>query len=188
MFARIARGFSTPLGSFGYMSDNKLWGFAVIPLLLTLAIVVAMAFFVWVYLLGYISDKLAFDVLRDGGAFGTHIVSFSKNGDALTVTGAGGMAACAVDSVPRSQGPNHATPTRTTTPKPATQGHLDRAEGVCSVRTSASGHSLTASMSLPCSSLGPEVDWQLERFAAPPDQQPPSAHASGRRGLAKGPR
>lgn len=30
-------------------------------------------------------DKLAFDVLRDGGAFGTHIVSFSKNGDALTV-------------------------------------------------------------------------------------------------------
>lgn len=62
MFARIARGFSTPLGSFGYMSDNRLWGFAVIPLLLTLAIVVAMAFFVWVYLLGYISDKLAFDV------------------------------------------------------------------------------------------------------------------------------
>ncbi|AFM13371.1 EI24 domain-containing protein [Turneriella parva] len=62
MFARIARGFSAPLSSFGYMSDNKLWGFAVIPLLLTLAIVVAMAFFVWVYLLGYISDKLAFDV------------------------------------------------------------------------------------------------------------------------------
>ncbi len=30
-------------------------------------------------------DKLAFDVLRDGGEFGTHVVSFSKAGDALTV-------------------------------------------------------------------------------------------------------
>lgn len=30
-------------------------------------------------------DRLAFDVLRDGGEFGTHIVSFSKSGDALIV-------------------------------------------------------------------------------------------------------
>jgi hypothetical protein len=30
-------------------------------------------------------DKLEFDVLRDGGAFGTHIVTFSREGDSLTV-------------------------------------------------------------------------------------------------------
>lgn len=30
-------------------------------------------------------DVLVFDVLRDGGAFGTHQVSFQKTGDALTV-------------------------------------------------------------------------------------------------------
>lgn len=30
-------------------------------------------------------DRLAFDVMRDGGEFGTHVVSFSKTGDALTV-------------------------------------------------------------------------------------------------------
>lgn len=30
-------------------------------------------------------DVLVFDVLRDGGAFGTHKVSFQKTGDALTV-------------------------------------------------------------------------------------------------------
>lgn len=30
-------------------------------------------------------DKLAFDVLRDGGEFGTHILTFSRSGDSLTV-------------------------------------------------------------------------------------------------------
>lgn len=30
-------------------------------------------------------DKLEFDVLRDGGAFGTHIVKFSRAGETLTV-------------------------------------------------------------------------------------------------------
>ena len=30
-------------------------------------------------------DKLEFDVLRDGGEFGTHIVKFSREGDTLTV-------------------------------------------------------------------------------------------------------
>lgn len=62
MFARIIRGFSMPLGSFAYMTEKKLWGFAVIPLALTGVIVAAMGFFVWVYLLSYIGDKLAFDV------------------------------------------------------------------------------------------------------------------------------
>jgi len=30
-------------------------------------------------------EKLAFDVLRDGGALGTHVVSFARDGDTLTV-------------------------------------------------------------------------------------------------------
>jgi hypothetical protein len=30
-------------------------------------------------------EKLAFDVLRDGGALGTHVVSFAREGDTLTV-------------------------------------------------------------------------------------------------------
>lgn len=30
-------------------------------------------------------DKLAFDVLRDGGPLGTHVVSFARDGDTLTV-------------------------------------------------------------------------------------------------------
>lgn len=30
-------------------------------------------------------DRLAFDVLRDGGEFGTHIVTFARQGDTLTV-------------------------------------------------------------------------------------------------------
>lgn len=30
-------------------------------------------------------DKLEFDVLRDGGEFGTHVVKFSREGDSLTV-------------------------------------------------------------------------------------------------------
>ena len=30
-------------------------------------------------------DKLAFDVTRDGGALGTHVVSFKRDGDTLTV-------------------------------------------------------------------------------------------------------
>ncbi len=30
-------------------------------------------------------DKLEFDVMRDGGEFGTHIVKFTRDGDALTV-------------------------------------------------------------------------------------------------------
>lgn len=30
-------------------------------------------------------DKLAFDVTRDGGALGTHVVSFAREGDTLTV-------------------------------------------------------------------------------------------------------
>lgn len=30
-------------------------------------------------------DRIVFDVLRDGGAFGTHVVTFSRQGDTLTV-------------------------------------------------------------------------------------------------------
>jgi hypothetical protein len=30
-------------------------------------------------------DRLAFDVLRDGGEFGTHVLTFSRSGDSLTV-------------------------------------------------------------------------------------------------------
>ena len=51
-----------PLSSFGYMTEKKLWGYTILPLVITAVIVVAMAVFVWVYMLGYVGDKLAFDV------------------------------------------------------------------------------------------------------------------------------
>jgi uncharacterized protein involved in cysteine biosynthesis len=62
MFARIARGISMPLSSFGYMTEKKLWGYTIFPLLLTAVIVIAMAVIVWVYMLGYIGEMLTFDL------------------------------------------------------------------------------------------------------------------------------
>lgn len=73
MFARIARGFSMPLSSFGYMTENKLWGYTILPLVLTAVIVIAMAVFVWVYMLGYIGNKLAFN-LSDWPTFLQYVV------------------------------------------------------------------------------------------------------------------
>lgn len=47
MIARIVRGFSMPLASFSYISDKKLWGYTVIPLLLTAGIVAGMTVLIW---------------------------------------------------------------------------------------------------------------------------------------------
>jgi uncharacterized protein involved in cysteine biosynthesis len=50
MFNRMISGFARPLESFSYMTENRLWGYAVIPLALTAAIVVLLGAGLVVYL------------------------------------------------------------------------------------------------------------------------------------------
>lgn len=50
MFNRMARGFVKPLESFSYISQNRLWGYAIVPLLLTTAIVVLFGAALVIYL------------------------------------------------------------------------------------------------------------------------------------------
>jgi uncharacterized protein involved in cysteine biosynthesis len=52
MFGRLLIGFAKPLESFSYLSQNRLWGYALIPLMLTGAIVVLIGAGFVVYLAG----------------------------------------------------------------------------------------------------------------------------------------
>ncbi|MBL8032396.1 MAG: EI24 domain-containing protein [Leptospiraceae bacterium] len=62
MFERIGRGIGMPLNSFGYISKHNLWGYMVLPLIVTAVLVGIIAFVLWVYVLGVISNALNFDV------------------------------------------------------------------------------------------------------------------------------
>jgi len=58
MLERFTTGFSLPLKSFGYLSENKLWGYTILPLALTAVVVALLAFVVWVYVIGHVSSLL----------------------------------------------------------------------------------------------------------------------------------
>ncbi|MBX3723629.1 MAG: EI24 domain-containing protein [Turneriella sp.] len=61
MFERIGRGFSLPLASFSYISQKKLWGYTIFPLILTAGIVALLSFVFWYFVLSYITSWLAVD-------------------------------------------------------------------------------------------------------------------------------
>ncbi len=62
MFERIGRGIGMPINSFGYISEKKLWGHMVLPLLVTAILVAVISFLLWVYVFGLLSSALSFDV------------------------------------------------------------------------------------------------------------------------------
>lgn len=62
MFDRIGRGIGMPLNGFGYITQKKLWGYTILPLVVTGALVAVLAFLLWVYVLGVVSNALTFDV------------------------------------------------------------------------------------------------------------------------------
>jgi uncharacterized protein involved in cysteine biosynthesis len=61
MFERIARGIGLPLNSFGYISQKKLWGYTIFPLIVTAGIVALISFVFWYFVLSYITSWLAVD-------------------------------------------------------------------------------------------------------------------------------
>lgn len=62
MFDRLAQGFTAPLKSFTYLTENKLWGYAILPLCLTAAIAVLVAIGIWIFVLSNLNSLLDFRV------------------------------------------------------------------------------------------------------------------------------
>ncbi|MBS0616974.1 MAG: EI24 domain-containing protein [Spirochaetes bacterium] len=61
MFERLGRGFSMPWNTFSYMTEKRLWGHTVFPLVLTAAIVVALGFVFWFFVLSYVDNAIKID-------------------------------------------------------------------------------------------------------------------------------
>lgn len=59
MIARLTRGIALPIQSFSYISEKRLWGYTVFPLILTAAIVIFLAVLIWIYILGTLGEKLS---------------------------------------------------------------------------------------------------------------------------------
>lgn len=61
MFERIGRGIGLPLNSFSYISQKKLWGYTIFPLIVTAGIVALLSFVFWYFVLSYLTSWLNFD-------------------------------------------------------------------------------------------------------------------------------
>ncbi|HRP69651.1 MAG TPA: EI24 domain-containing protein [Turneriella sp.] len=64
MFERIGRGISLPLNSISYITEKKLWGYTVFPLLLTAGVAALLGFLFWFFLLSSITAWLQVDTVN----------------------------------------------------------------------------------------------------------------------------
>lgn len=77
MLARLTRGISLPLQSFGYISEKKLWGYTVFPLVLTGVIVAVLALVLWATVVSFLVSILDLD-LRNAPVFIQWLFSLFK--------------------------------------------------------------------------------------------------------------
>ncbi|MBV6494177.1 MAG: Sulfate transporter CysZ [Turneriella sp.] len=61
MFERIGRGFSFPLQGINYITQHKLWGSMVLPILLTAVLLALLVFLFWFFLFSQIGTWLQID-------------------------------------------------------------------------------------------------------------------------------
>ena len=61
MFERIGRGIGLPLNSFGYISQKKLWGYTIFPLILTAGIVAVISLVFWYFVISYLTSWMNVD-------------------------------------------------------------------------------------------------------------------------------
>lgn len=77
MIARLTRGISLPLQGFSYLSEKKLWGYTVFPLILTAVIVAVLAIVLWATVVNYLVSIMDLD-LRNAPVFIQWLFSLFK--------------------------------------------------------------------------------------------------------------